>query len=83
MGFLCLCDSVSKKRHKATTPNGVPQGERRGTFLRKRYFIMFVQEHATPFLRLCNLGSKGRHKMCYVQLRSSVKGARHGLLVFV
>ena len=25
MGFLGLCDLVSKKRHKATTPNGVPQ----------------------------------------------------------
>ena len=25
--FLCLCDAVSKERHKATTPNGVPQGE--------------------------------------------------------
>ena len=24
MGFLGLCDLVSKKRHKATTPNGVP-----------------------------------------------------------
>ncbi len=23
--FLCLCDSVSKKRHKATTRNCVPQ----------------------------------------------------------
>ena len=23
--FLCLCDSVSKERHKATTPNCVPQ----------------------------------------------------------
>ena len=27
MGFLGLWDLVSKKRHKATTPNGVPQGE--------------------------------------------------------
>ena len=27
MGFLGLCDLVSKKRHKATTPNGVPQGK--------------------------------------------------------
>ena len=34
---------------------------------------MFAQEHATPFLRLFNLGSKERHKMCYVQLRSLVK----------
>ena len=25
MGFLGLCDLVSKKRHKATTPNCVPQ----------------------------------------------------------
>ena len=29
MGFLGLCDLVSKKRHKAITPNGVPQGEGR------------------------------------------------------
>ena len=25
MGFLGLCDLVSKKRHKATTPNGISQ----------------------------------------------------------
>ena len=25
--FLCLYDSVSETRHKATTPNGVPQGK--------------------------------------------------------
>ena len=34
---------------------------------------MFAQEHVTPFLCLFNLGSKEYHKMCYVQLRSSVK----------
>ena len=34
---------------------------------------MFAQEHVTPFLCLFNLGSKERHKMCYVQLYSSVK----------
>ena len=27
--FLCLRDLVSKERHKATTPNGVSQGEGR------------------------------------------------------
>ena len=27
MGFLCLCNLVSKKRHKATTPDGIPQGK--------------------------------------------------------
>ena len=38
---------------------------------------MFAQEHATPFLYLFNLGGKGRHKMCYAQLRFSDKRARH------
>ncbi len=27
MGFLCLCDLVSKERHKAATPNCVPLGK--------------------------------------------------------
>ena len=25
--FLCLCDLVSKERHKSTTPNCLPQGK--------------------------------------------------------
>ena len=35
MGFLGLRDLLSKKRHKATTPNGVPQREARNIFLLK------------------------------------------------
>ena len=35
MGFLGLCDLVSKKRHKATTPNGIPQREAHNIFLLK------------------------------------------------
>ena len=62
--FLCLCDLGSK---------GTPQRLLRITaFLRgleehgipphKRYFIMFVQEHAMGFLYLFDLVSKTRHK---------------------
>ena len=43
--FLGLCDSVRKGRHKATTPNGVPQGE----------------GHTVLFLCLFNLASKNCH----------------------
>ena len=46
MGFLGLCESASKERHKATTPNGAPQGE----------------GHTVFFLCLFNLVSKNRHK---------------------
>ena len=42
--------------------NCIWQREAHGILLLKRYFIMFVQEHAMGFLSLCNIGSKERHK---------------------
>ena len=42
--------------------NCIWQREAHGILLLKRYFIMFVQEHAMGFLCLCDLDSKERHK---------------------
>ena len=61
--FLGLCDLVSKGRHKATTRNGVSQGEGRARYTPlKRYFIMFVR--GTPCSSwVCVIWSvKGCHK---------------------
>ena len=62
--FLCLCDLVSKNRHKATTPNCVPLWIGRAPHIPSQTdtVVMFVQGYVTVFLCLCQLGSKGRHK---------------------
>ena len=44
--------------------------EAHGILLLKRYFIMFVQEHAMGFLGLCELISKGTPQGYYASLRS-------------
>ena len=47
MGFLCLCDLVSKERHKAATPNCVPQrivcGVCSGAYRALFLFVLFRQ----------------------------------------
>ena len=47
--FLCLCDLVSKERHKATTRNGVPQGVGRPQHIptQNDTVVMFVRGHRT------------------------------------